>query len=49
MYVFGHNLLQLITSLQKELVDPLILNTVYIVIVQFWAEHKNNPLLKNVV
>lgn len=27
--------LQLITNLQNELVDPLILNTVYIVIVQF--------------
>lgn len=26
---------QLITNLQNELVDPLILNTVYIVIVQF--------------
>lgn len=41
--------LQLITNLQNELVDPLILNTVYIVIVQFWAEHKNNPLLKNML
>lgn len=27
--------LQLITNLQNELVDPLILNTLYIVIVQF--------------
>lgn len=41
--------LQLITNLQNELVDPLILNTVYIVIVQFLAEHKNNPLLKNML
>lgn len=27
--------LQLITNLQNEFVDPLILNTLYIVIVQF--------------